>query len=690
MTRSILDEPVVAFGRERCGDLDAALRREWLVTNGIGGYASGTLIGVSTRSYHGLLVAALEPPVGRVVLVGGTVEQATYDNRRAPISTNEYADGVFVPDGYRNLAEFRLEGSLPVWIYAIADALIERRLWMAHGQNTTYVSYRLVHASGPVDLEITPLVTYRDHHHLTSGQGWQMQVESHPHGVLDRAFQDAAPLRLLTDTGEFRSGGRWYWNFRYREEGARGFNDHGDLYAPGSFVKRLEPGETLTLIFSVEQDVTLDGEAARRDEVERQQRLLARVTMPNTDPVLQQLVLAADQFIVRRAMNPVLPDAAVAEPASAKANGQQAGAPEPGQMTTTIIAGYHWFNDWGRATMVSLPGLTLATGRPEVAADILRAFAAYLQDGLLPNELPDEAGGAPGYETADVTLWFVQAVEAYRAVSGDEQLVTELLPSLTGILDAHIAVTRQAIGIDPADGLVRADVTGVELTWMDARIDEWVVTPRRGKPVEINALWYSALRIVAAALAARNDKRAAAYEKEAARMRTSFLARFMHPELSYLADVVDGPDGDDWSLRPNQLLALSLAYPLVEGDTARQVLDTVGRNLLTTFGLRSLAVDHRAYAGSYAGDRTQRDGAYHQGTVWPWLLGAYVNAKLRHADGRERVRAILRPVAHHLRDAGLGSISEIFDGDVPHQPRGAIAQAWSVAEVLRIWRMLDD
>ena len=466
MAQSIFAEPVVAFGREVCGNLDAALRREWLVTNGIGGYASGTLIGVSTRSYHGLLVAALEPPVGRIVLVGGTVEQATYDNRRAWISTNEYADGVFVPDGYRNLAEFRLEGNLPVWTYAIADALIERRLWMAHGQNTTYVSYRLLHASGPVDLEITPLITYRDHHYLTSGQGWQMQVESHSHGVLDRAFQDAAPLRMLTDSGEFRSGGRWYWNFRYREEGARGFNDHGDLYAPGSFAKRLEPGETLTIIFSVEPDVELDGAASLSAELERQHQLLECAGATDAKPPIQQLLLAADQFIVRREKNPMLP--VNPDRTAATGNGESAIQRDFDHMTTTILAGYHWFNDWGRATMISLPGLTLACGRPEIAADILRTFAAYLQDGLLPNALPTEAGGAPGYDAADVTLWFVQALEAYRLATADEQLVTDLLPAVVEILDAHLAGTRHGIGVDPADGLLRADAPGVELTWMDA------------------------------------------------------------------------------------------------------------------------------------------------------------------------------------------------------------------------------
>lgn len=690
MSRSLFDDPLVSFGREICGTLDTALRREWLVANGIGGYASGTLIGVSSRSYHGLLVAALEPPVGRIVLVGGSVEQAGYHGRRTWISTNEYADGVLVPDGYRHLTGFRLEGSLPVWTYAVADALLERRLWMAYGKNTTYVSYRLVQASGPVDLEITPLITYRDHHTLTSGQGWQMQVESQPHGVLDRAFEDAAPLRLLTDTGEFRSGGRWYWNFRYREEAARGFNDHGDLYAPGSFTKRLEPGETLTITYSIENDVDLDGARSLEAERQRQRDLLACASVEDAPRALQQLVLAADQFIVRRAKNPLLPgtpDVAPLESVPQEANAESGS--RFGGMTKTIIAGYHWFNDWGRATMVSLPGLTLATGRPEDAAEILRTFSAYLQDGLLPNRLPDEAGGAPGYNTADVTLWFMHVVEAYRRATGDEQLTNDLLPALVEILDRHIAGTRYGIGVDPGDELLRVGEADAQVTWMDARVDGWIITPRTGKPVEINALWYNALRSVADALAARGDRRAAELTKRATRMRNSFLTRFVGANGSYLADVVDGPNGDDWSLRPNQLFALSLPHPLVEGDKARAVLDAVGRALVTTHGLRSLDPNAHDYKGTYAGNRAERDAAYHQGTVWPWLLGAYADAVLKVTGDRERVANLLKPIEHHLRDGGLGSVSEIFEGDAPHVPRGAIAQAWSVAEILRVWRSLQ-
>jgi predicted glycogen debranching enzyme len=652
MPRTILDDSLISFGRELCGDLDTALSREWLVTNGLGGYASGTVAGVSTRSYHGLLVAALESPLIRVVLVGGSVEQAIYGGRRIPISTNEYADGVFVPNGYRHLAGFRLEGTLPVWTFALADALLERRLWMPYGRNSAYLSYRLLHASGPVDLEITPLIAYRDHHTLTSGQGWQMQVERHPHGVLERPVEDAAPLRLLTDTGEFRSGGRWYWNFRYREEAARGFRDHGDLYAPGSFTKRLEPGEMLTVIYSVENDVDLDGARSLEEEQQRQRALITRAAADDAPAAVQQLVLAADQFLASR------PSVDGEDP------------------TPTILAGYHWFGELDRASMISLPGLTLATRRHDEAAQILRSFAAAL---------PDSAGPA----SADVPLWFVHAVDAYGRATGDDALLDELLPTMTGILDRVLGGSLDGIGVDPADGLLRAARPNVPLTWMNARVDDWVVTPRAGKPVEINALWYNALRVVAAALTNRNDSRGKELLQQADRVRESFHARFVPPAGGYLADVIDGPDGDDWSFRPNQLLALSLPHPLVEGDVARGVLDAVGRALVTTHGLRSLDPDDTDYAGGYTGDRAQRDAVYHQGPVWPWLFGAYADALLNVTGDRARVANLLTPFEHHLRDAGLGSISELFEGAAPHLPRGAIAQAWSVAEILRIHRLLE-
>ncbi len=659
---TVLESPLVSFGREICGDLSAALRREWLVTNGLGGYASGTLAGANTRRYHGLLVAALTPPVGRTVLVGGLVEWVSYDGRRYPLSAHEYGDHTIDPHGYRYLQEFALQGMLPVWIYALDDALVEKRLWMADGANTTYVRYRLARGSHPVTVEVTPLVTYRDFHALRSGQGWQPQVIPEAAGLTIRAFDAAVPFRLVADGGRVTPGGAWWWNFLHREETARGLDDRSDLYAPGTFLLPLHPGGSVTLVATTEHVLDADAGPALPAAQERQSVLLRRAGVEHAHPVVQQLTLAADQFIVRRGSD----DAA----------------------GKTVIAGYHWFNDWGRDTMIALPGLALSTGRSEDAAGILRAFARFVVDGLLPNNFPDHAGVNPGYNTADASLWYVLAVRAYREATHDDHLVGDLLAVLREIVDRHVCGTRYGIGMDPADGLLRAGQPGWQLTWMDAKVGDWVVTPRIGKPVEINALWYNVLRTIAGFLAAQGEAAAARYGTLADRVRDSFRARFARPGRGALADVVDGPDGDDLTLRPNQIFAVSLPFPLLEGDPAAAVVDEVGRALLTTYGLRSLCPEAPGYRGVYGGDPVSRDGAYHQGTVWAWLIGAYAEAHYRvHGDPEAALR-LLHPFEHHLGDAGLGTISEIFDGDPPHLPRGCVGQAWSVAEVLRAWRQL--
>ena len=657
---TVLESPLVAFGREICGDLGAGLRREWLVTNGLGGYASGTVAGVATRRYHGLLVAALAPPGGRTVLVGGLAEWVSHRGRRYPLSTHEFGDGTIDPRGYRYLEEFALDGMLPVWTYALGDALLERRIWMAHGANTTYVEYRLVRGEGPVTIEITPLVTYRDAHTLRSGRGWQPRVTPERSGIAVRAGDAATPFRLIAAGGEFAPGGAWWWNFLHREETARGLDDRADLYAPGRLLLAVPSAGRAALIATVEAAPDLDPARALGAARERQTALLRRAGALRAHPVVQQLTVAADQFIVRR-------------------GGGDAGK--------TVIAGYHWFNDWGRDTMIALPGLTLATGRPEDAAAILRAFARSVADGLLPNTFPDRPGEEPQYNTVDASLWYVLAVYAYHEATGDARLVDDLLPVLRGIVDRYGRGTRDGIGMDPDDGLLRAGQRGTQLTWMDAKIGDWVVTPRIGKPVEINALWYNALSALAGFLAARKDEAAGRYRGLAGRVRAAFRARFVRG-AGTLADVVDGPDGDDLAIRPNQIFAVSLPFPLLDGEEARAVVDAVGRALVTTYGLRSLGPDDARYHGTYGGDVARRDGAYHQGTVWAWLAGAYAEAVDRVGGDRGAALRLLHPFEHHLHDAGLGTISEIFDGDPPHLPRGCIAQAWSVAELLRVWRKL--
>ncbi len=648
---------MIAFGPEIAADLPNALRREWLVTNGIGGYASGTVAGVNTRRYHGLLVAALAPPVERTVLVGGSVDWATYAGHRYPLSTHEYADGTIDPHGIDNQVSFRLDGTLPLWTFALADALLERRVWMAYGSNATFVCYTLLRGSTDLELELRPLVTYRDFHTLSRGIGWAPGFVEVPNGIEVRAFEGARPFSIISTSTTFTPERTWYFNFLHREERARGLDDTSDMFVPGVITGRLQPGQSLTVALAADPHTEPDLDAERT----RQYSLLARAKAADSSTLVQQLVLAADQFLVRR-----------------------------GSAGRSVIAGYHWFNDWGRDTMISLPGLTLAAGRADEAADILRTFAAYVDRGMLPNNFPDRDGQLPGYNTVDATLWYVLAIRAYVEATADTTLLEELLPVLCDIVDWHVRGTRYGIRVDPQDGLLRAGEAGVQLTWMDARVGDWVVTPRIGKPVEIQALWYNAVRTIAGWLAERADDRAMAYAALAERARASFHDRFWRPELGYLADVVDGPNGDELGLRPNQIFALSLPYALVEGDTAERVLTAVGCSLLTRYGLRSLSPGDAAYHGDYGGDSMRRDGAYHQGPVWTWLMGAYVDVHFRIHHDRTAALELLTPFAHHLRDACLGSVSEILEGDPPHLPRGAVAQAWGVAEVLRVLRILES
>ncbi len=710
----------IRFGRETCGVLDAALRREWLVTNGLGGYASGTVGGAATRRYHGLLVAALNPPVDRTVLVGALAEAATYGEvpgQRYDLSTHEWwrADGAPVvdPHGYRHLESFELDGTLPIWRFALGDALLERRVVMAYGHNTTYVVYRLLRGSGAVSLEVRPLVTDRDFHSLAHGGG-PAAVLPLPGGAAVRAHEGARPFYLLAERADYRPDGDWYWNFWHREEAARGLDDHGDLYAAGTFAVSLGPGASWTLTLSTEADAPPDGMAALGRERERQQALLRQARALDAEPAVRQLVLAADQFLVRRAApaSPAataLPPAAVLSPTNAEGSAPASGAaapptdgdldvpgtgglavevPRAAALEWTVIAGYHWFNDWGRDTMIALPGLALAAGRYAEAAGILRAFGGFVRDGLLPNNFPDRPGVDPGYNTVDAALWYALAVRAYHIATGDRALVEALLPVLRRIVDAYTRGTRYGIGVDPTDGLLRAGEPGVQLTWMDVKIGDWVVTPRIGKPVEINALWYNVLRTLAELLVEVDPEASADYALRAAVVRGSFRARFTVADACHLADVVDGPNGDERELRPNCIFAVSLPYPLIEGAAARGVVEAVGRALLTSYGLRSLDPADPAYRGTYTGNSFARDSIYHQGTVWAWLLGAFVEAHLRVHGDPAAARDLLRPLDDHLRDAGLGTISEIFDGDPPHTPRGCIAQAWSVAEALRLRRRL--
>ncbi len=654
----------IKFGREICGSLETAEEREWLVTNGIGGYAAGTVAGSLTRRYHGLLVAALQPPLGRTLLVAKLDETAVYDGQIYPLFTNRWAGGIVDPHGYRRIESFRLKGMVPVWRFACADALLEKRIWMEQGANTTYVTYHLRRAAGPLTLNIKALVNYRDYHSLTQGAGWRMVIEAGDRDLRIMAMESATPLYLASDEARVSAGHEWNSGFDLPLETYRGLEDRDDHLSAGAFQADLEPGQSLTIVASTELGFDVDGPAAyeRRRRYERQlldQTDLTKERMPGW---VQRLILAADQFVVDR-------------PLPGGVNGQ------------SIIAGYPWFGDWGRDTMISLPGLTLTTGRKEVAQTILRTYAAYTDRGMLPNRFPD-SGQEPEYNTVDATLWYFQAIRSYYEASGDDQLLRELYPVLAEIIAWHRRGTRYHIRVDPTDGLLYAGEPGVQLTWMDAKVDEWVVTPRIGKPVEVNALWFNALKTMAyfARHIGEDDEE---YEAAAEKTRRGFQ-RFWNERRGACYDVLDGPEGNDPALRPNQILAVSLPQSPLNAGRQRAVVDLCGRLLLTSYGLRSLAPTESNYQGHYGGDRRRRDGAYHQGTVWGWLLGPYCLAHLQVYGRPDRALSFLTPLAQQLATAGLGSLGEIFDGDAPFAPRGCYAQAWSVAETLRAWQFIEQ
>ncbi len=694
-----ISHSMIIIPREICIDLDRALDKEWLIANGLGGYASSTITGANTRRYHGLLVAALRPPVERTVLLAKIDEEVQAGDRTYYLGTNQYPDGKIHPDGFVFIEEFHIREGIPTTVFRMGDLVLHKSVWMEHGHNTTYVRY--YHAGGAERclLALHPMCTYRDYHSMLRGSFDRgMAVEIVDGGCKVTAHEGALPYWLIVHPhAEFTPTGVWYWNFVYRREIERGFDEREDLYVPGVFRATLAPGDSLTLIASIESPGTPRlsvGDALDRAKRRWKGLLQAAGIPPEMDshdaaspatPVeafAAQLVLAADSFIVRRQVS--------------RGNGDEGkgeGTPQP-ESVPGVLAGYHWFTDWGRDTMISLPGLMLPSGRAREANQTLRAYAMFARDGLIPNRFPD-VGDLPEYNTADATLWMFAAVHRLAEGTGNLSTARELYPVLSDIIAIHVRGTRFGIGMDPADGLLYAGEQGVQLTWMDARVDDWVVTPRIGKPVEINALWHNALRIMerlGTALGGEvvpGKEDAPDFGTLARRAAASFRERFWYEPGGYLYDVIDGPQGNDPSLRPNQLLALSLNKDLLASDRAARVLAVVRKHLLTPYGLRTLSPDDPGYRPRITGSRRERDAAYHNGTVWAWLLGPYLDA-VRNVEGRAAARAefsaMLPALRQHLADAGLGTISEIFDGDPPHTPRGCISQAWSVAEVLRqVW-----
>jgi predicted glycogen debranching enzyme len=659
---------------------DPLLTREWLVTNGLGGYASGTIAGVASRRFHGLLIAALPAPFGRRMMLNHLSEMLRLaDGSTSFLSGEERAGNLQLP-GAAYLTEFRIDMGLPCWRYDIQGSIIEKRILLVHGQNTVHIQYRLLAGPG-VRLKLRPSVHFRSHEARVDDTGadeYTITALGSRYEII--ATNDTPSLRLFLHgaSSAFTMESSRRPDVIYRVEESRGYDFRGSLWSPGYFRADLNSQAPTTLTASTERWETilaLTPDEATTAERERHQRLLAAAHPAVRGGPARELVLAADQFIIT-------PTGRLEDAARAKAAGDE---------VRTVIAGYHWFTDWGRDTMISLEGLALTTGRHAEAGYILRTFSHYVRDGLIPNMFPE--GERKGlYHTADATLWFFHAIDRYVAATGDRATLRFLLPQLLDIVDHHLRGTRFGIGVDPEDGLLRQGEEGYQLTWMDAKVGDWVVTPRRGKAVEINALWYNALRLLEGWVQEEKGPEAGEMlRNHAEQTYRSFNDRFWRPEEGQLFDVLDGPGGNDPACRPNQILAISLTHPVLDKSRWASVMANVEKRLVTPVGLRSLAPGHPDYKVKYDGDLRARDAAYHQGTVWGWLIGPYVDAWLKlHPDDKAGARELLGGFVHHLGEACLGSISEIFDAERPFTPRGCVAQAWSVAEVLRCWAKTAD
>jgi predicted glycogen debranching enzyme len=660
-------------------DTEDFLRKEWLVTNGLGGYASGTLAGVATRRFHGLLIAALPAPLGRTIMFNHLIELLSLPGGPTVQLCGEESrpDEVAMPCA-DVLSEFRLEMGLPVWRYEVAGVTLEKRVVMPHLQNTVHVNYRLISGRDPVRIELRPALHFRPHEGLVSvppSEPYTLVIVEDRYEIIGEPDYPPLRMRLLGESASLTLDRGVIKDIFYRVEARRGYDSQGVLWSPGYFSGYLRPDGDVTLIASTEPWATIYALSPREAlpaEIERRERLLSTAMAPAQTGFGGEMALASDQFIT-------IPAGRVEEAARARAAGDE---------VRTVTAGYHWFTDWGRDTMISLEGLTLVTGRLAEAGWILRTFAHHVRDGLIPNLFPE--GEREGrYHTADATLWFFHALDRYFQATSDRETLRLILPILRNIVSHHIHGTRFGIGVDPRDGLLSQGAAGYQLTWMDAKVGDWVVTPRRGKAVEINALWHNALRLLAEWTSeedAGNDQEAEALVERAEKVRQSFNRRFWYDEGGYLYDIVDGERGDDPACRPNQLLSFSLKYPALDEDKWKPVLDVVTDRLLTPVGLRSLAPGHLDYKPTYDGDLRSRDAAYHQGTVWAWLIGPFIDAWLKVYPGQyQRARRFLDGFEERLSEACVGSISEIFDAEGNYAPRGCVAQAWSVAEVLRCY-----
>ncbi len=655
-------------------DVEALTRTEWLVTNGLGGYASGTIGGSLTRVFHGYLIAALQAPLGRTMMLNDILEEVILrDGARIQLNGLITENGTY-RGGSQCLTNFSLDAGLPIWTYEVDDVTIERRVILPHRQNTAYLDYRVVDGKGAVRLQLRPAVNMRAHEAPVNTKIGLYTFTVRDHHYELRQSDDLPPLRLrlLGKEVAIAIDAQRIRDITYEVERRRGYIWRGDLWSPGYLAVELSPGHDATLVASTESwDImaALDSRQAWDAEHDRKRRLLMEAHPAAQEDAGRELVWAADQFVFT-------PVGRQEDTARARAAGDE---------IRSIIAGYHWFTDWGRDTMISLEGLTLVTGRQVEASYILRTFAHYIRDGLIPNMFPE--GKKNGlYHTADATLWFFHALNRYTEHTNDRHLLGQLCPKLLDIVANHLRGTRFNIHVDPKDGLLSQGAAGYQLTWMDAKVDDWVVTPRRGKAVEINALWYNALRLLEGWLRhAHRDDEAKGIAAHAAKAKKSFNERFWYSKGGYLYDVIDGENGEpDASIRPNQIFAISLDHPILDKAHWKPVLKVVQDKLLTPVGLRSLAPGERDFKERYDGDLRARDAAYHQGTVWAWLIGPFIDAWLKvHPGDLATARGFLEGFKAQLCEACVGQISEIFDAEPPYNPRGCCAQAWSVAEVLR-------
>jgi predicted glycogen debranching enzyme len=635
-------------------DFDAGISREWLETNGLGGWASSTIFGAHTRRYHGLLVAAVQPPVSRMVILSKLDEIIDISGHRFELGTNVYPGTVY-PQGYKFLQHFT-KGLFPIFEYQVYGINIRKTILAIHGENTTLIFYEILDAPSGFSFELLPLVAGRDYHSLVQANDAICKKASFQDGFFyARPYNGVPNLFIKIFGAEFKTLPDWYYNFEYIEEKNRGLDFREDLFRYGIFRLHLEKNDKVAIIISTQDPTGRD--PFKMYDLEKDRRLDLFSNLPQQDDFSKRLALAADQFVVKRGKN-----------------------------LRTIIAGYHWFTDWGRDSMISLPGITLVTGRFDDSKKILRSFTESVSQGMLPNRYPD-ISEKPEYNTIDATLWFFVAIYKYLEYTGDKRFVSgELMPVLEDIIHWHDKGTRFNIHTDE-DGLLYGGMPGAQLTWMDAKAGDWVITPRQGKAVEVNALWYNALKILAV-LSKRFNKTTSAirYEKRDRQVKYSFSKVFWNKEQQCLYDYVDG-DFRDASIRPNQIFAVSLPFPVLSMKRAKSVLRAIEKRLLTPYGLRTLAPVHPDYNPRYEGDQLSRDSAYHQGTVWGWLIGPFIDAlvRIKGPAGKKQARAILKNMSRHFRDAGIGTISEVFDADAPYRPRGCIAQAWSISEVLRAY-----